>query len=155
MASCRSWIFRTKFRSGAGQYHSLISSVIYRNRRLDSAGWVQPFPAAASGLGPAFTPGQSLLTGRGQNLGNYFDTEVERFLTARTSLTFVGGYSLLQYFDSDLLNYGTVDSRAGYNYQIDRKNTIGLVYTFSDIQLRQFRSIDHRAYMSRSRMAVA
>ena len=60
------------------------------------------------------------------------------FLTARSSLTFVGGYSTLNYFDSDLLNYGTASARAGYNYQIDRKNAIGLDYTFSDTNYSNF-----------------
>jgi hypothetical protein len=84
------------------------------------------------GLGPGFGTGQSLLTGRGQNLGNSFATQVDTFLSARASLTFVAGVSLLKYFDSDLLNYGSVDFRAGYNYQLDRKNTIGAAYSFSD-----------------------
>lgn len=83
------------------------------------------------GLGPGFTPGQSLLTGRGQNLGNSFVTEVDTFLTPRTSLTFVGGYSILHYFDDNLLNYGDATFRAGYNYQLTRKDTIAVYYTFS------------------------
>ncbi|MGB9068794.1 MAG: hypothetical protein WCC21_09495 [Candidatus Acidiferrales bacterium] len=82
--------------------------------------------------------GQSLLVGRGQNIGNSFDAEADVQLTPRSSLTFVGGYSLLDYFDSDLLNYGTVNARAGYNYQIDRKDTLGLSYTFSDISYSNF-----------------
>jgi hypothetical protein len=85
----------------------------------------------SGGLGPGFAPGQSLLTGRGQNLGNSFVTEVDTFLTPRTSLTFVGGYSLLHYFDDNLLNYGDATFRAGYNYQLTRKNTIAVFYTFS------------------------
>ena len=88
--------------------------------------------SGAGGLGSGFTPGQSLLTGQGQNLGNSIAGEVDALLTARSSLTFAGGYSLLHYFDSDLFNYGNASFRAGYNYQIDRKNTIGLSYTFSE-----------------------
>jgi hypothetical protein len=91
-----------------------------------------------SGPGSVFGPGQSLLTGRGQNLGNSFDTEVDVFLTPRSSLTFVGGYSVLDYFDSDRLNYGTANFRAGYNHQLDRKNTIGLSYTFSEYDYTNF-----------------
>jgi hypothetical protein len=86
----------------------------------------------SSGTGSVFNPGQPLLTGQGQILQNSFNTEVDTFLTARTSLTFVGGYSLGHYFQSDLFDYGNVNFRAGYNYQMDRKNTIGLSYTFSE-----------------------
>jgi len=85
----------------------------------------------SGGLGSGFAPGQSLLTGRGQNLGNSFVTEVDTFLTPRSSLTFVGGYSLLHYFDDDLLNYGDATFRVGYNYQLTRKDTIAVLYTFS------------------------
>lgn len=99
---------------------------------FDGLGAVALPGSGSSGIGAPFTPGQSLLTGQGQSLSNSFDTEVDTLLTSRSSLTFVGGYSLLHYFDSDLLNYGTVIFRAGYNYQMDRKNTIGLAYTFSE-----------------------
>jgi hypothetical protein len=80
--------------------------------------------------GGTFTPGQTLLTGRGQNLGNAFETEADVFLSPRASLTFIGGYTNLDYFDSSLLNYGSVDARVGYNYQLDRSNSVGVDYTF-------------------------
>ena len=109
--------------------------------------------SGSSGVGSPFTPGQSLLTGQGQNLGNSFDTEVDALLTARSSLTFIGGYSLLHYFDSDLLDYGTVNFRAGYNYQVDRKNTIGLAYTFSEYNYSNFDQsiVSHTAQVSYGR----
>jgi hypothetical protein len=91
------------------------------------------FPGGGSaGTGTVFNPGESLLTGQGQILQNSFNTEVDTYLTARTSLTFVGGYSLGHYFQSDLFDYGNANFRVGYNYQLDRKNTIGLSYTFSE-----------------------
>jgi hypothetical protein len=92
----------------------------------------------SGGLGSVFTPGQSLLTGQGQSLDNSSFAEADVLLTARSSLTFVGGYSLLHYFDSGLLNYGIDTFRAGYNYQIDRKNSIGLDYTFSEYNYSNF-----------------
>jgi len=88
--------------------------------------------SGGGGLGTGFTPGQTLLTGQGQSLDNSFYTEADALLTPRSSLTFVGGYTLLHYFDSDLLNYGTEIFRAGYNYQLDRKDTVALNYTFSE-----------------------
>jgi hypothetical protein len=83
-------------------------------------------------------PGQTLLTGRGQNLNNTFETEADVLLSPRASLTFVGGYSNLDYFDSDLLNYGSANARAGYNYQLDRRNTIGAEYTFVQYSYSNF-----------------
>jgi len=99
--------------------------------------------ATSSGVGSSFTSGQSLLTGYGQNLANSFATEVNTFITPRTSLTFAGGYSLLHYFDSGLLNYGDVTFRGGYNYQLTRKDTFAVLYTFSGIGYSNFnQSID-------------
>jgi hypothetical protein len=93
---------------------------------------------AGGGDGGIFTPGQTLLTGRGQNLGNTFETEADVFLTGRTSLTFIGGYSNLDYFDSNLLNYGSEDARVGYNYLLDRNNTIGADYTYQHYSYSNF-----------------
>jgi len=91
------------------------------------------------GLGSSFTPGQSLLlTGFGQNLGNAFATELDTFLTPRTSLTFVGGYSLLHFFDSDLLDFSGFNFRGGYNYQMTRKDSIAVLYTFNGIRYSNF-----------------
>ena len=90
------------------------------------------------GLGTGFTPGQSLLTGYGQNLGNSFATELDTFLTPRSSLTLVGGYSLLHYFDSDLLDFGDFSFRVGYNYQMSRKDTLAVLYTFSGFRYSNF-----------------
>jgi len=95
------------------------------------------------GLGNTFVPGQSLLTGYGQNLDNSFATELDTFLTPRTSLTFVGAYSLLHYFDSDLLDYKNFSFRGGYNYQVTRKDTLAMFYTFSGFRYSNFnQSID-------------
>ncbi|HXX44117.1 MAG TPA: hypothetical protein VEJ38_05270 [Candidatus Acidoferrales bacterium] len=105
------------------------------------------------GLGSAFTPGQSLLTGYGQNLENSFATELDTYLTPRTSLTFVGGYSLLHYFDSDLLDFGDFTFRGGYNYQVTRKDTLAVLYTFSGFRYSNFdQSIDdHTVWVSYGR----
>jgi len=108
------------------------------------------------GLGSTFTTGQSVLTGQGQNLGNSFATEVDTYLTPRTSLTFVGGYTSLHYFDSDLLNSGAAVVRAGYNYEVSRKDTVAVFYTFSAIRYSNFdQSInDHAVQFSYARRAT-
>jgi hypothetical protein len=64
--------------------------------------------------------------------------EVDRYLTGRTSLTFVGGYSLLHYFDSGLLDYGDATFQGGYNYQMTRKDTIAISYQFSGFRYSNF-----------------
>jgi hypothetical protein len=85
------------------------------------------------GFGTGYVPGQTVLTARGQRLTNFSGGEVDVLLTPRTSLTFVGGYQLLDSVDDPQLNYGDVIFSAGYNYQLSRQNTIGLSYQYSDI----------------------
>ncbi len=92
----------------------------------------------ASGLGAGFTSGQSLLTGFGQNLSNSSFLEVDRYLSRRSSLTFAGGYTLLDYFSSSLLTSGDVIARAGYNYQATRKDTVAVFYTYNGIRYSGF-----------------
>ena len=105
------------------------------------------------GIGTVFTPGQTLLAGFGQSLSNAFAVEDDVHMTPRASLTFAGGYSLLHYFDSGLLNYGDVSIRAGYNYQMTGKDTIALMYTYSGFRYSNFaQSIDdHAAQVSYGR----
>ena len=96
-----------------------------------TAGASLPGVGTGVGLGSGFTPGQSILTPEGQNLSNAFDVELDTKLTSRSSLTFVGGYSLLRYFDDNLLNFGDATFQAGYNYQLTRKDTVAVSYNFS------------------------
>src|SRR5579862_2108307 len=90
------------------------------------------------GFGNGFSPGQSVLTARGQRLTNFSGGEMDVLLTPRTSLTFVGGYSLLNSPDDSQLNYGEVFFSAGYNYQLSRQNTVGLSYQFSAFNYSNF-----------------
>ncbi len=96
-----------------------------------TAGASVPGVGTGTGSGSGFTPGQSILTPEGQNLANAFAIELDTRLTSRTSLTLVGGYSLLHYFNDNLLNYGDASFQVGYNYQISRKNTVAVSYNFS------------------------
>jgi hypothetical protein len=83
------------------------------------------------GLGGGYTPGQTILTARGQRVTNFTGGEMDVLLTSRSSLTFVGGYNLLDSLDNSQLNYGNEIFTAGYNYQMSRANTIGFSYQFS------------------------
>lgn len=90
-----------------------------------------PGVGTGGGVGSGFTPGQSILTPEGQNLSNAIDVELDTKLTGRSSLTFVGGYTLEHYFDDNLLNFDSGTFQAGYNYVLTRKDTIAVSYSFS------------------------
>jgi hypothetical protein len=97
-----------------------------------------PVGSGSIGLQPGLGPGQSILTASGQRLSNAFVPEVDVKLTARTSLTFVGDYSVLHFFDNNLLNSYEAGGQVGYNYQLTRKDTIGLSYGFTAIRYSNF-----------------
>jgi len=97
-----------------------------------------PLGGGSIGLQPGLGPGQSILTASGQRLSNAFVPEVDVRLTARTSLTFVGDYSILHFFDNNLLNSYTAGGQVGYNYQLTRKDTIGLSYGFTALRYSNF-----------------
>jgi len=95
-----------------------------------TAGAGIPGVGSGLGLGNGFTPGESILTPRGQSLSSSTVVEWDYKLTPRTSVTLVGGYSLLHYFENDLANFGYANFQAGYNYQLTRKDTIAVSYQF-------------------------
>lgn len=85
----------------------------------------------SAGLQNGFQEGQSILTARGQRISNTSLAQLDTFLSARSSFTFVGGYSVLDFFGDDLLNSGDIIFQAGYNHQIGREDTIAVFYRFN------------------------
>jgi hypothetical protein len=112
-----------------------------------------PLGTGSIGLQPGLVPGQLILTSSGQRLSNSFVPEVDVKLTARTSLTIVGNYSILHFFDNNLLNYYNVGINAGYNHQLTRKDTIGLSYGFNAFRYSNFNQTidDHVVHLSYGR----
>ena len=90
------------------------------------------------GLQPGVTAGQPILTTNSQIITNSFLTQFDTELTPRTSVTLVGGYSLLNYSADGFLNYGDMIFQGGYNYQATRRDTVGVFYRFNGY--RQFDS---------------
>jgi hypothetical protein len=90
------------------------------------------------GLQPGLTPGDSILTTRGLRVTNSFLTQGDIYLDPRSSITVAGGYSLLHYFDNDLLNFGDTIFQAGYNRQMTRKDTFAVFYRFSGYRYSGF-----------------
>jgi hypothetical protein len=87
--------------------------------------------AGSVGLQSNFIPDQSILTARGTRISNAAVGEVNTFLTRRSSLTFVGSYSLLDYVSNSLLNSHQIAFQGGYNHQLTPKDTIAVLYRFN------------------------
>ncbi|HTS12567.1 MAG TPA: hypothetical protein VMH00_10650 [Candidatus Limnocylindrales bacterium] len=85
------------------------------------------------GLQSGFLPQESILTERAQRISNSSIGQYNYDLTPRSSVTLVGGYSLLHFFGEglDLLNFGDVIFQGGYNYQVTRADTIAVLYNFN------------------------
>ncbi|HTW23743.1 MAG TPA: hypothetical protein VMD78_09090 [Candidatus Baltobacteraceae bacterium] len=91
------------------------------------------------GLGTSFgLPGQTALTGLSQSVANAASGEADLSLTPRASLTFAGGYSLLHYSQSTLLDSTEANFRAGYNYLLTRKDTVAAIYTYTAFRFGNF-----------------
>jgi len=84
------------------------------------------------GLQSGFEPSESILTAREQRLSNTSIAQWETDLTPRSSLTFLGGYSILHFFGSDYINSGNAFFQGGYSYQLSRTDTIAVLYNFAE-----------------------
>jgi hypothetical protein len=100
-----------------------------------------PGLGSSLGLQSGFIPDQSILTAWGQRLANTSIAQANFSLTPRSSLTFLGGYSLLHFFDNDLLDDHDVMFQAGYNYQMDRQDTLALMYNFTALRYPGFNQL--------------
>jgi hypothetical protein len=90
------------------------------------------------GLQPGLTAGQPVLTTNSQIITNTFLTQLDTYLTPRSSLTFSGGYSLLNYLNNGLLNYGDMTFQGGYNYQVSRLDTFAVFYRFNGFRYSSY-----------------
>lgn len=80
------------------------------------------------GLQTGLSPNQSILTSQGQRISNAAFGEIDRYLTPRSSLTFVGSYGVLRFLDNGLLDSQEAIFQVGYNYQLTRNNSIAVSY---------------------------
>jgi hypothetical protein len=78
-----------------------------------------------------FLPGQSILIDGSPQISNAVIGEVDYALSHRASLTFAGSYGLLDFVDAGFQNSSNAAFQGGYNYLLDRKNSIAVFYRFS------------------------
>jgi hypothetical protein len=85
-----------------------------------------------TGLGPSYDPGQTALTGSGQTLENSLVAELDTKVSPRGSFTLSGGFYFAHYFSGEFYNSINPIFRAGYNYALSHKDTIAVIYWFSE-----------------------
>jgi hypothetical protein len=82
------------------------------------------------GLGGNYIPSQSIY-GVGPSYNNTSAFQATYTLTPRASLTAAASYGILSFVQSGNFDSYTFVTSLGYNYQLTRNDTIGLVYRFS------------------------
>jgi hypothetical protein len=78
-----------------------------------------------------FLPGQSILINGSPQVGNAVIGELDYALSHRASLTFAGSYGLLHFVDAGFQDSSNATFQGGYNYLLDRKNSIAVFYRFN------------------------
>jgi hypothetical protein len=89
---------------------------------------------AGGGLGGSsfFGPGQFASIGQQPRLTNTALLQATENLNPRSSVTLTGSYGLVHYFDNaaGFFNSRQITGQAGYNYQLNRKDQLALVYGY-------------------------
>src|SRR5260221_100122 len=83
------------------------------------------------GVGGSVGPNDTIFIARGPRYNNSFTTQVAYQLSPRSSVNVSGSYGVLRYIDPGNIESNDVTGNAGYNYQLTKKDTIGLSYRFS------------------------
>jgi len=84
------------------------------------------------GLGGNYTPNQTIY-GIGAFTSNVSALQATYALSRRSSVTVAGSYGLLR-FEQGNYDSNTTVASAGYNYQLTRNDTLGLVYRYGSYQ---------------------
>jgi len=82
-------------------------------------------------LQPAFLPNQFITNTVGQEITNSSVGELDVSLTPHSSLSALGSYSLVRFFDNNLLDLNDTVIQTGFNHQLTRSNSIALLYRFN------------------------
>jgi hypothetical protein len=85
------------------------------------------------GLGTNYVPNQSI-SGFGPRYSNASALQLTYALSKRGSITLSGVYGLLTFINPGNFDSTTLSAGAGYNYAITRKDTLGVVYRFTNDQ---------------------
>ena len=83
-------------------------------------------------IGTGSLPVESILTNYGRQVSNTVHGSATAKLSAETSLTGFGDYTLLRFPSNNGINTDEVDGGASLNHRLDARNTIGAGYSYSN-----------------------
>lgn len=107
----------------------------------------------STGLGSGSSPGQSIFSAVGPRFTNTAGVQINYELTPRSSVTVGGLDSILRFSEPGNVESNDYIANAGYNYQITRQDTIGVVYRFSAYHYLEFNQAigDHTVQLAYGR----
>lgn len=94
------------------------------------------FGSGLGSLSPAFSPDQTVVTGRGYRINNTTIGQVQYLASRRATLTATAAYSLLRFEESGAIDSDQRIFSAGYNYEMTRRDTLGVTYGVSMFRFR-------------------
>jgi len=75
----------------------------------------------------------TILTQRSRRLNDTTAGEVDYFLSRRSTVTFAGNYAALHFSNSGFINSNGITGRVGYDYALDPRDSVGLLYNYSHV----------------------
>ncbi len=101
---------------------------------IQSLGLGGDLTSSFSVLQQDFLPNQTVLTGRGTRISNTAATEYDYRTGPLSSLTFAGGYGLLNFDQPGFVDSWNAFFVGGYNRTITRRDTVAVLYRFNAIR---------------------
>jgi hypothetical protein len=83
------------------------------------------------GLGAAIVPNQSIYSAVGPRYSNGAAVQATYLISRRSSITVAGSYGLLHFTEPGNVDNNMILGSAGYNFQINRTDAIGVLYRFA------------------------
>ena len=82
-------------------------------------------------LGGVYLPNQTILAATGPRYSNSFAAQANLQMSRRSSITLTGSYGLLRFTDPGNIDNDDEIGSIGYNYELTKKDTLGLLYRFT------------------------
>ena len=94
------------------------------------------FGSTLGNLNPAYTPNQSIFSGRGDPFSNTTVVQLEYIASARSGFTASGSYGILRFGESRFIESDQRVYSVGYNYMATRKDTVALNYGYGQFRFK-------------------
>jgi hypothetical protein len=82
-------------------------------------------------LGGVYLPNQTILLNTGPRYSNSIAAQANLQISRRSSITLTGAYGLLRFTDPGNIDNDDEIAGIGYNYELTKKDTLGLLYRFT------------------------